>query len=101
MCRSFAITFFVLSQKFWLDLEGAAHIKDVARVPILRAKVDRELLVPLHINAFMHQVFHPTGLQSIALLRVGVLEGLRCLLSIHVFSIDSDPAVVLAQQTIR
>lgn len=49
----------------------------------------------------MDQVLHPGGLEPIALLWVGVLEGLRRLLSIHVLPVDSDPSVMLAEQAVR
>ena len=81
-------------------LHRSSHIEDSSSLHILAVQVNGKLHVPLDVQTLVNSILHPGGLQSIALLRVRVLEGLRRFLPIHVISVNSDPAMVLTKETV-
>jgi len=93
--------FFWFFQRWTLhNLHRSTHIKDSGSLSVLACQVNCKFLVPLNIQALVNLTLHPRGLQAIALLWICVLEGLRRLLSIHGFSINCDPSMVLTKETI-
>ena len=82
---------------------GATQIEDsgisffLALLTIHVVEIDRELLIALDIQALINGRTHPRWLQTVPLGRVGVLVSFRSLLSVHILSVDRDPAIVFAE----
>ena len=68
----------------------------------LAIQIDCKLLISLDVKTLVHLChhFHPGRLQASPLIWVGILVHFWGLLSIHILSVDSDPAIVLAQKAI-
>ena len=68
----------------------------------LAIQVDCKLLISLNIKTLVHfcHHFHPGRLQTSPLIWIRILVHLWGLLSVHVLSVNGDPAIMLAQKAV-
>ena len=99
----FVVHVFTLS----LETHWPAQIKDTlvwitTLLASLAIQIDCKLLISLDVKTLIHlcHYFHPSGLQASPLFWIRVLVHLWGLLSVHVLSVDGDPAIMLTQKAI-